>query len=128
MKERLTLALIGAAVILVGIVYALVTAISPTALRVYAILVTLALPLAGWIGWYVGRYAAQAYLSGLERGTDTVMHAAQKTADVRDRSAAMARVARGVRSSAAGQGVVLPELPPATITHRPRQSDKVIDL
>ncbi|MGD9098896.1 MAG: hypothetical protein PVF45_00350 [Anaerolineae bacterium] len=128
MKERLTLALIVAVVTIAGIVYAIVTTISPTALRFYAVLVTLALPLVGWAGWYIGRYAAQAYLSGLERGTDTVMHAAQKTADVRDRSAAMARAARGVPVGAGGQGVVLPELPPATITHRPRQSDKVIDL
>jgi hypothetical protein len=54
------------------------------------------------------------------------MQAAQKTADVRDRSAALARAARGVQ--AGGPGVVLPELPPAIVTHRPRQSDKVIDL
>jgi hypothetical protein len=77
-------------------IYKLVISLSPTVLRVWAVLATAALPLVGWSSWHVSRHVTktEATLEGLDKGIEKVMGAAQRTADVRDRSAAMSRVAR----------------------------------
>lgn len=132
---KLILILILTGVIIMGVIlallYKLLLSFSPTALRVWVVAATLALPLASWASWHVSRSIARTHLDGVDKGIDKVMHAAQKTADVRDRSAAMSRVARVERrtSQPVVQTDLLPNLPPPTITHQRRSSSgEIIDV
>lgn len=120
---------IVAVAILYGL-YTLLTALSPTVLRVWAVAATLALPLVGWVSWHVSRSITDTHLAGVDKGIDKVMHAAQKTADVRDRSAAMSRVTRVTPTGPpTNQADLLSTLPAPTISHRRRTPQgEIIDI
>jgi len=60
--------------------------IDPTALRVWAVVVTLALPCIFGLGYWAGRGTARTAIDGLSLGVDSVMAAAREVADIKDRS------------------------------------------
>ncbi len=98
---------------LVLLVYALLKA-SPTTLRWWAGLATVAVPVVGFLGWWLGAREARARVAGIEQGIEHVAKAAaetvavaQKTADVRVNTARRARR----RDHPTIQQVFLPGLP-----------------
>lgn len=86
-KERILLVagatgLVAVLALAGGLLYAVNTA-SATTLRWWAGLVTTALPLAGWLGYYLGRAEMRGQVRGLAQGIEAVSEAARWTADVR---------------------------------------------
>jgi len=57
-----------------------------TALRVWAVVVTLALPCVAGMGYMAGRGTAKTALDGLNLGVEKVMLAAERAANIKDRS------------------------------------------
>lgn len=87
-----------------GLLYA-VNSASATMLRWWAGLTTAALPLAGGIGYYLGRVEARGHVAGLTQGIEVVSEAARRTADVRVSTAQ--RMRQG-RNAPAFQQVLMP--------------------
>lgn len=84
---RVVMALIGlvgagVAVVIGVLVYALLNA-PVSALRWWAGVTTIAVPLAVWGGYALGKIVARERLTGLEQGVSTVMKAAEQTANLR---------------------------------------------
>jgi len=84
---RVVMALIGlvgagVAVVIGVLVYALLHA-PVSALRWWAGVTTIAVPLAVWGGYALGKIVARERLTGLEQGVSTVMKAAEQTANLR---------------------------------------------
>jgi cytochrome c biogenesis protein CcdA len=107
--------LVVAGALLVGVVGGLLYALahaSESALRWWAGLATVALPLALAGGYRVGKLAAGERLRGLEQGVDTVMDAAQRTADLRGQAVREARQGATAAVDPA-QIVIVPARPPA---------------
>ena len=104
----------GIAVVIGGLVYALFHA-SLSTLRWWAGVATVAVPLAVWGGYVLGKMVARERLTGLEQGVNTVMKAAERTANLR---VATIREVREVRrpespspSANPAQVVIVPATP-----------------
>ena len=92
------------------------------AVRVWAILATLALPVVAFGSWVFGRREANVKMDGLTTGVNEVMAAAERTASIKDRSAKKAR--QDVKIA------VLPQLQGPGVVHRELTDGegKVVDL
>jgi hypothetical protein len=102
----------GAALVFVvgGLVYALLHA-SVVALRWWAGLATVALPIGGALAFYLGRVEARGRMVGLEQGVSAVMRAAHETADLRAAQVREARRPVEALQSINPQDVVIVEAP-----------------
>jgi hypothetical protein len=60
--------------------------LDPMALRIWAVVVTLALPCTFGLGYAAGHGTAKTAMDGLETGVNAVTAAAREVADIRDRS------------------------------------------
>jgi len=60
--------------------------LEPDALRVWAVVATLALPGAFGLGLFAGATRAKTTIEGLDRGIEAVIAAASEVADIKDRS------------------------------------------
>lgn len=108
-KERILLAAGATGLVVVlalagGLLYTVNTA-SETTLRWWAGLVTTALPLAGWLGYYLGRAEMRGQVRGLAQGIEAVSEAARWTADVR---VSTVQRMRQSRNAPAFQQVLMP--------------------
>lgn len=95
-----------------GLVYALLTA-STVTLRWWAGIVTLALPAAVLLAYFLGKQAARERIAGLEQGINAVTEAARRTVDTARQTVAVRAEAAAIRRSVqpAIQQVFLPGLP-----------------
>ncbi|HIP99207.1 TPA: hypothetical protein EYH33_01510 [Candidatus Bipolaricaulota bacterium] len=91
-----------------ALIYALLHA-SPTALRWWAGLATVALPMAVFIAYHLGRIEARGQIAGLTQGVEAVSRAARDTADIR---VTAAHRLRQQPQRAAVQQIFLPGMPP----------------
>lgn len=130
-KERNTVvALVVMGLVILGVVvgslWALVSAMSVGLLRGWFVASLVALPLVGWVGWRVGTGSARAHLSGLDKGIGAVMGAASKTADLRVSTVGRARQA--VLGAPTASATPVLRLPDPEIRHVVAVSDEVVDL
>ena len=97
-KQRLSV-WIGTSIIIVtiaaGVCYLIWQAmlqVPANAARAWALLATVALPVATWAGWFFGHVEARGRLAGIDQAVDKVMGAATRAAGLRVETL---RVARG---------------------------------
>lgn len=116
-KIFLTIGAVGLVIILAvigGVVYALLKA-SVVTLRWWAGLATLAVPVIGFLAWWLGTREAESRLAGIDQGIERVTRAAAETVTVAQRTAEVRiGVAQQMRRPAvqpAVQQVFLPGLP-----------------
>lgn len=115
MKKKVVIGGAALALILCGLgAWYLVSSLSLTALRAWAVLSMVLLPVVAVISFVIGRWETRAKLDGLNTGIGVVMQAAQRTADLR----------ATIRGQAPVQIAVLPQ---PEVTRR-RIEGKVVDL
>lgn len=118
-REHLILAGAVVGLVIVGFVlwwlWLFIEGLGVGALRAWAILATLALPVVGFAGWTLGRYEATALLKGVDKGVDKVAVAATKlrTKEVKQSPVNVA---------------VLPPLPPVQHRQLTGGESEVVDL
>ena len=103
-----TIGAIGGLVTLAGIGYLIWQAmlhVPPNAARLWAILVTGALPLVAWASWWFGHTEARGRLAGIDQAVDRVMGAASKTAGLRVETVRSAKSAQSTLPA-----VILPDV------------------
>ena len=116
MKSRLGIMLITAVVILVlgaGICFLIwqgMLLVPSNVARLWALLVTAALPFATWAGWFFGHTEARGTLAGFDKAVDKVMGAASRAAGL------TVGTARAMRQPAQAPPVVV--LPDVEIVQR----------
>jgi hypothetical protein len=100
--------------LLVCVLVLLVSAMSVEALRAWAVVSVVVIPLAFFAGWRLGTRDSRAHLSGLDKGVDVATRAITRTG----------RARQAVTSTP--QPLRLPD--PEIIHVRPASDDEVIDL
>jgi len=118
-----TLAVAGFAVWLLWQAWLVLVGLDPDLLVAWALSVTIALPVAAFGGWILGRREASVKVDGLDMGVEKVVGMAEKVADIRDRSAAKIK-------QPPVQIAVLPQLQQGGVVHREltEGEGKVVDL
>ena len=121
--------IISAAVaVVVGAVYLITGAVSADALRWWATLATLAVPVVVVIVWRVATNTAREHLRGFDRGLDGAERTIQSVGRGLSATASMARTARSVaRAATPTHDDLLPKVGQMKIIDAPHGSD-VIDL
>jgi hypothetical protein len=111
----LVLVILGLVALIAWAIWELVsTYVSPTVARVWALIVTVLLPMVFGIGYNLGLTESRGKLRGIDAGVDRVVKAAAAAIDLRATSA------RKMRQAQAEPPVVLPPLPAPTIVERPQ--------
>jgi hypothetical protein len=122
-KALIIMALTTVGLAIIGLVL-LTSVLSVGVLRAWAVASIFIIPLTGLAGWRLGTRDARAHLSGLDKGIDSVMRAADRTANLRTMAATRARQVMAVTSTP--QPLRLPD--PEIVHVRPASDDEVIDL
>ena len=122
-KALIVMAFTGLGAVTLGL-WALVSVLSPGVLRAWPVLSIILMPVIFFAGWRLGTRDARAHLSGLDKGIDKVMKAAEKTAGLRVSTVGRVRQARQTP-------IILQEplrLPDPEIIHVQAATDDVVDL
>jgi hypothetical protein len=121
-KPTIVAAAVGA-VGLLTLAYGAYLLVATEPVLAWAIIATLLIPIAGLVGWALGRYEVAALLRGVDLGADRVVAVAEKIADIKDRR-------QPGKDDRPNLNVLLPQV---TVTHRnlldrPGDGGETIDL
>jgi Flp pilus assembly protein TadB len=132
-KRQETQQVIGAAVIVlvavavvVGAVYLVTGAVGMDALRWWATVATLAVPVVIVIAWRVATKAAREHLTGFNRGLDGAERTMQSVGRGLSATASMARAVKS--QPAPAHNDLLPQVGRMRIVEESRDDSQVIDL
>lgn len=118
---------LGSVLVFGALLWWLTGSLSDGVLRAWSVSSLVLLPGIFWIGWRMGSRDARAYLSGMERGTDHVMRAANQTADLRTANVGQMRTNPRTTVQSA-PAVALPQPEVIHVEARQNGGAEVVDL